>query len=227
VSGTRVSLRPISALAAALLVVASVVTAQEKTPTAKPEGPKPPPELDALSYFVAPFTSEGEIKPGPLGEGGPTKGREICRWAPGHFFVGCMMESQSPLGVSQVQAMMGWDAEKKVYRWWSFDNTGRAEEATGTFKGGTWTWSGESKMGDKLYKTRYIISDTRAEGYTYSLESSPDGKKWTTVMTGKATRAMPRPTPTGMPGGMKPPATFPGVKATPAVTPAAAPTKSP
>ena len=214
----RFSLRALGVLAAACVLAAAAATAQDKKPDAKTaEGPKPPPELDALSYFVAPFTSEGEIKPGPMGEGGPTKGREICRWAPGHFFVGCMMETQSPLGPSQVQAMMGWDAEKKVYRWWSFDNVGRAETATGTLKDGTWTWSGESKMGDKVYKTRYTISDTRPEGYAYTLESSPDGKKWTTVMTGKATRVMPRPTPTGMPGGPRPPA---------ATTPAPAPTKT-
>jgi hypothetical protein len=211
------SLRSLCSLTAATLLAASLATAQEKTPTAKPEGPKPPPEVDALNYFVAPFTSEGEIKPGPMGAGGPTKGREICRWAPGHFFVGCMMETQSPLGASQVQAMMGWDAEKKVYRWWSFDNVGRAETATGTLKDGTWTWTGESKMGDKLYQTRYVISDTRPEGYAFTLESSPDGKKWTTVMTGKATKVMPQPRPTGMPGGPKPPA---------ATTPVPAPTKA-
>ena len=208
--------RSIAALAAAALLAAAAVTAQEKTPGPRPEAPKPPPELDALSYFAAPFTSEGEIKPGPMGAGGPTKGREICRWMPGRFFLGCMMQTQSPLGVSQVEAIMGWDAEKKVYRWWSFDNLGRAETASGTVKDGAWTWSGESKMGDKVYRTRYTISDARPEGYAYTLESSPDGKKWTTVMTGKATRVMPRPTPTGMPGGPKPP---------PAVMPAPAPTK--
>lgn len=206
----------LSALAA-LFVAAAVATAQEKTPNAKPEGPKPPPELDALSYFLGPWTSEGEMKPGPMGEGGPTKGREICRWMPGRFFAGCMMESQSPAGLSQIQGIMGWDAEKKVYKWWSFDNIGRAETATGTLKDGTWTWSGESKMGDRVYKTRYTVSDTRPESYAFTLESSPDGKKWSMVMTGKATKMMPRPTPTAMPGGPKAP---------PSATPAAAPTKT-
>jgi hypothetical protein len=209
-------IRPLVLLAAAVLS-GSIASAQERkpdaTPAAPPPGPKPPAETEALSYFMGPWTSEGELKPGPMGPGGPTKGREICRWMPGRFFVGCMMESQSPVGLMQVQAIMGFDAEKKVYRWWSFDNVGRAETATGTLKDGTWTWLGESKMGDKVYKTRYTISDTKTEGYAYSFESSPDGKKWDPVMTGKTTKMVPKPAP----GGARPPAG----------APAPAPTKAP
>ena len=202
-------------IAAVVLLTASVVRAQDKKveppkpESPKPEAPKPSAEVEALSYFLGPWTSEGELKPGPMGPGGPTKGRELCRWMPGRFFVGCMMESQSPVGLMQVQAIMGFDAEKKVYRWWSFDNVGRAETATGTLKDGTWTWLGESKMGDKVYKTRYTISDTKTEGYAYSFESSPDGKKWEPVMTGKTTKIVPKPMPTAMPGGARPPAGAP------------------
>ena len=168
------------------------------------------------------------MKPGPTGAGGPTKGREICRWMPGHFFAGCMMETQSPAGLTQLQGIMGWDPEKKVYRWWTFDNLGRAETASGTLKDGTWTWSGESKMGDKVYKTRYTVSDVKPDGYAFSLESSPDGRKWTPVMTGKSTKAMMRPTPTGMPGGARPPLAVtpaPGGLKPPSGAPAPAPTK--
>ena len=208
----------LSVLAAAALLAAAVATAQEKTPTPKAEGPKPPPELDALSYFLGPWTSEGELKSGPMGEGGPTKGREICRWMPGRFFAACMMEMQSPLGMSQVQAILGWDAEKKVYRWWTFDNVGRSETASGTLKDGTWTWSSESKMGDKVFKTRYTVTDTQPESYAFTLESSPDGKKWSTVMTGKSTKITPRPMPTAGPRG--------GAKSPP-LPPAPVPTKSP
>lgn len=203
----------LAAVAAAVLLAAAVGRAQEKKaePTREPtktEAPKPPVEAEALGYFLGPWTSEGELKPGPMGPGGPTKGRDICRWMPGRFFIGCMMESQTPMGLAQVQGVMGWDAEKKVYRWWSFDNLGRAETATGTFKDGTWSWSGESKMGEKVYKTRYTISDTKPEGYAYAFESSPDGKTWTPVMTGKVTKMMPKPMPTGAPGA-RPPAGAP------------------
>lgn len=207
-AGKTTRLGSLAVLGAALVLAAVVATAQETKPEAKPVAPKPPPELDALSYFLGPWTFEGEIKPGPMGAGGPMKGREICRWMPAHFFLACMMETQGPAGLSQLQGIMGWDAEKKGYRWWSFDNIGRAETASGTLKDGMWTWSGESKMGDKVYKTRYTVSDTKPDGYAFSLESSPDGKKWSPVMTGKSTKVMMRPTPTA-PGGLKPPSGAP------------------
>src|SRR5207248_112335 len=136
----------LAVLAAASLLAGGVMFAQETKPQAKseakpeakieakPEAPKPPPEADALNYFLGAWTLEGEMKPGPTGVGGPMKGRELCRWMPGHFFLGCMMETQSPAGVSQLQGILGWDSEKKVYRWWSFDNIGRAETASGTLK---------------------------------------------------------------------------------------------
>lgn len=193
-----------SVLAAAIAIgMAAMSFASE--PEKKPEGPKPAPEVELLGYFLGPWSSEGEVKPGPLGPGGPTQGREICRWMPGKFFVGCMIETKTSAGLRQVQGIMGWDADKKVYRWWSFDNLGQAESATGTVKDGAWTWSGESKVGDKMVKTRYTVSNTRPDGYLYAWESSADGKTWTALMTGKASKMAQRPLPT--PGaGAKPPA---------------------
>ena len=131
----------------------------------KAEAPKPSPEVEKLGYFLGPWTSEGDLKEGPLGPGGPTQGREVCRWMPGRFFVGCMIETKTPAGLMQIQGIMGWDAEKKVYRWWSFDNLGHSETATGTLKDDVWTWTGESKLGDKVKKTRFVVSDAKPEGY--------------------------------------------------------------
>lgn len=189
---------------AAAVAIGMAVIGLASEPEKKPEGPKPAPEVEPLGYFLGPWSSEGEVKPGPMGPGGPTQGREICRWMPGKFFVGCMIETKTSAGLMQVQGIMGWDAEKKVYRWWSFDNLGQAESATGTLKDGTWTWSGESRIGDKMVKTRYTVSNTRPDGYLYVLESSADGKTWTALMTGKTTKMAQRPGPT--PGaGARPP----------------------
>ena len=215
--------RWIAAVVAAAGIASAALAAEPEEK--KPEGPKPPPEVEQLSYFLGPWTSEGEMKPGPMGPGGPTQGRDICRWMPGHFFVGCMMESRSPAGIMQVQAIMGYDPEKKVYRWWSFDNVGRAETATGTLKDGTWTWLGESKLGDKMVKTRYTISDTKPEGYAFLFESSPGGKAWTPMMTGKVSKMVPK---TGVTPGVRPvgtpaPSGPPALQPTP---PAPVPTKN-
>ena len=201
----------------AMVIVATVFAttaarAQEKTPSAPviartpvmppmPPGPRPGPEVERLSYFVGAWSSTGHIKPSPLGDGGDTRGRDSCGWMPGKFFVGCMMQSESPMGRVQTESIMGWDPDKKVYSWTSFDSTGRHETASGTLENGVWTWSGETKMGDKMVKTRYVISDTTPEGYAFRWETSPDGKEWKSMMEGKVAK-MPtaaRPTPGATP----------------------------
>jgi Protein of unknown function (DUF1579) len=154
----------------------------------KPDGPTPPPEIDKLSYFLGPWTIEGTVKAPAGGADGPVQGRELCRWMPGKFFIGCMIETKAPTGQRQIQGILGYDAEKKVYKWWSFDNLGHAETATGTFKDGTWTWLGDATVGDKPIKTRETFSDTKPDGYSFRWETSPDGKTWTPQMTGKVAK---------------------------------------
>jgi hypothetical protein len=161
-----------------------------------PAMPKPGPEVEKLSYFIGAWSSTGHVKPSPLGEGGDTRGRDSCGWMPGKFFVGCMMLSESPMGRIQAEGIMGWDPDKKVYSWTSFDSVGRRETASGTFENGVWTWSGETKMGDKLVKTRYVVSDTTPEGYAFRRETSADGKVWKSMMEGKVTKAVPPAKPT-------------------------------
>jgi hypothetical protein len=53
--------------------------------------------------------------------------------------------------------VLGWDAAKKVYTWSGFNNMGRAETATGTRAGSTWTFNGQNDIGGKAMKTRYTV----------------------------------------------------------------------
>ena len=209
-------------MAAAIAALGIACAARAAEPEEKkPEAPRPSPEVEKLNYFAAPWTSEGTMRPGPNGPGGSTQGREMCRWMPGKFFLGCMMESKDPSGtMTQVQGMLGWDAEKKVYRMWTFDNSGRYEVATGTLKDDTWTWLGESHLGDKTVQTRVVFSDTKPEAYALSYETSPDGKSWTLVWSGKYTKLSPRP---GLTPGIRPPMSTRPPWTTPATTPTPAP----
>lgn len=200
--------RSILAVVAAIGIAATALAAELEAK--KPEAPRPAPELEKLAYFLGPWSNEGEIKEGPMGPGGAVQGRDLCRWMPGNFFVGCMMQRKGPMGMMSVQGVLGYDTEKKVYQWWSFDNLGQAQTATGTLKDGTWTWSGESKMGGKTVKTRYTMLNTTPEAYAYRWESSPDGKTWTTLMTGKVTKlATGERKPAAPAPGAKPPAGVP------------------
>lgn len=204
--------RRAAAALAAIGIAASLWAAEPEEK--KTEAPKPPPENEKLNYFVAPWMSQGALKPGPGGPGGPTQGRAMCRWMPGKFFLACMMESKDPSGtIMEMQSMLGWDAEKKVYRSWSFDNLGRFESAAGTVKDDAWTWIGESHRGDKTVQTRYVVSDAKPDTYAFSYETSPDGKSWTPVWSGKYSKMTPRP---GLTPGARPPMMRPASTPTPA-----------
>lgn len=219
--------RRTAAALAAIGIAASLWAAEpeeKKTPgpeEKKKDAPQPAPELDKLNYFAAAWTSEGTLKPGPGGPGGPTQGRAMCRFMPGKFFMGCMTQSKDPAGTFvEVQSMLGWDAEKKVYRSWTFNSLGRFESATGTLKDDTWTWIGEAREGDKTVHTRSVVSDTQPDSYALNYETSTDGKTWTPVWSARYTKMTPRP---GLTPGIRPPMSTRPPMTTPAIAPTPAP----
>ena len=61
--------------------------------------------------------------------------------------------------------------------------------AKGTLSGSVWSWNGEDKLGGKLIKSRYTITQTSPSAYAFKWEVSEDGKTWNAVMEGKETRA--------------------------------------
>jgi Protein of unknown function (DUF1579) len=176
------------AAVAASVLLAGVARAQEKKAAARPEPPKPGPEVEKLRYFLGEWTSAGEMKAGPAGPAGKMYTHDRCEWIAGNFFVACNMASRTPLGAMTAVGVMGWDADRKHYTWWHFDSAGGVETATGRLEGGTWTWSGEAKVGDRVRKTRYVIADTSPEGYAFRWEISDDGKAWSTQSEAKFTK---------------------------------------
>ena len=92
------------------------------------------------------------------------------------------------MGKLKSEAVMGWNAEDKVYRYMGFDSTGMMGSANGTVSGNTWTWTGEDKMGGKTIKSRYTITLTSPTTQAFKWETSEDGKTWTTAAEGKSTK---------------------------------------
>ena len=152
------------------------------------EVPKPGPEHQKLGYFIGEWKSEGEMKPGPMGPGGKVTGASKCKWLPGNFFVSCEDSASSPMGQVAGLGVLGYNAAKKAYTWNGFNNMGQAEAASGTVSGKTWTYTGDSDMGGKIYKTRYVMVETSPTVYTFSMDLSEDGKTWTKVMDGTVTK---------------------------------------
>ncbi len=102
--------------------------------------PKPAPELKKLKYFAGNWTSEGDMKPSPMGPGGKMTMIEHNQWMDGGFFL--TMHSQfkmADMGSGSGMAFMGYDTERKVYTYDEFNSMGEAEHSSGSLAGDTWT----------------------------------------------------------------------------------------
>jgi hypothetical protein len=152
--------------------------------------PKPAPELKKLEYLVGKWTTKGHMKPGPMGPGGKLTMTEHNKWMKGGFFLTMRSKfSSAALGRGSGMAFMGYDTGRKVYTYDEFNSMGEFQHSTGTVEGRTWTWIGEQRLGGNSTKTRVIVITLSPTSYTFKFEISPDGKNWSTVMDGKATKA--------------------------------------
>src|ERR1700739_4093391 len=121
-----------SALLIGLLLFASVAFAQM-------EMSKPGPEHQRLNYFIGNWTSEGDMKPGPMGPGGKMTVTEDIQWMEGGYFAVIRSTFKSPaMGNGSGIAFMGYDPQEKVYTYDEFNSWGEANHSKGTVVGDTW-----------------------------------------------------------------------------------------
>lgn len=150
---------------------------------------KPGPEHQKLSYFVGTWTSDADMKPGPMGPGGKMTMSEDNQWMEGGFFVVIHSNYKSgAMGSGSGIAFMGYDPQEKVYTYDEFNSWGEANHSKGTVDGDTWTWTSDLKMGPQTMKGRFTMKILSPTSYTYKFEVSPDGTKWDVVMDGKDTK---------------------------------------
>ena len=150
--------------------------------------PKPAPELSKLDYLAGHWTSEGDLKPGPMGPGGKVTSVDDSEWMDGKFFLEMHSRFSGASGELTGLAIFGYDTANKVYTYYLFNSAGEVDHYTGTLDGDTLTWSGSIPMGDKSLKTRYVTKKLSPTAYTYQFEITPDGTSWILVMDGKATK---------------------------------------
>jgi hypothetical protein len=155
---------------------------------AQAPAPKPGAEQKALGYFVGKWTSEGELKAGPLGSGGKMTGTDNCEWFTGGFQVVCRGEGQGPMGTMTSLGVMAYSGPDKAYTYYGIDNLGSSELAKGRKSGATWTYTSTSSVSGQTFQSRYTIVEMPPASYTFKWESSPDGTKWSTLAEGKATK---------------------------------------
>lgn len=167
---------------AACLALAASAAAQMETP-------QPGPEHKKLDLFAGNWTVEGEMKPVAGGNGGRFSENERCEWMDGNFFVVCKADFKSSMGTASGVSFMGYSPDDKSYTYREFNSMGEFMESKGSVEGDTWTWIGDEKMGPKTWKGKFTMKLTNPTSYTFTVEMSEDGTKWTTVMDGKATKA--------------------------------------
>jgi hypothetical protein len=176
---------PTLAVAAALNAAPLAVAAAQGQPPSKPG-----PEHKRLAFFVGKWTSQGEVKPGPMGPGGKMTSTDTCEWFEGQFSVICRYEGNGPAGPSKGIGILGYNPEEKVYTYYGVDNTSMnmASVPKGTVKGDTWTYTDEGTMGGQKFKTRVTIREVSPTEQSFKMEmQGPDGK-WMPMMESKSTK---------------------------------------
>ena len=156
----------------------------------QPAGPpKPGPETKKLEVFAGKWKGEAEMKPGPWGPGGKMTSEQDCTWFDGGFQLVCRESGSGAMGNMKSEAVLGWGMEDKEYKYQGISSDGMIGAANGTVNGNTWTWQSTDKMGGKVVHTRYTIVVTTPTSQTFKMETSPDGKTWTTAAEGKSTKS--------------------------------------
>jgi Protein of unknown function (DUF1579) len=164
---------------------AAAAPAQEARPA------EPGPEHKRLGYFVGRWTTEGEIKPGPMGPGGRMRATDTCEWFQGGYSVVCRAEGTGPSGPSRSLGILGYNTEEKVYTYYGVDNTAMtmASVPKGSVQGGTWTYTDQGTMGGQEWQSRVVIKELSPTEYTFRMElRGPDGK-WLPMVESKSTKA--------------------------------------
>lgn len=181
----------ILAAAAALLagVALGAAPAPKKKPASStPAAPTPGPEVKKLADFVGTWKIEGEMQKSPMGPGGRTSATSVCSWFDGEFFLVCHDDGTSPMGKSKGLEILGWDAGKKHYTFWSIDSFGMSEISLGTVAGDTWTFMNDEKMGNETVKSRFMLVRESPDRTRLSWSISPDGNTWSELFKGEETR---------------------------------------
>jgi len=152
------------------------------------EAPKPALELNKLDMLVGSWTLQGDMKATAACPAGKTVENVKCDWMQGGFFLECRSQIKGPMGDAVALKVFGYSDDEKTFTWRNFDGVGEFQDSRGRVEGDTWVFSGDSKMLRTSTKGRYTIKVTSPTSYEYAFEISRDGKDWTRILDGKATK---------------------------------------
>jgi Protein of unknown function (DUF1579) len=173
---------------ALLLFCVALITTSALAQMSAP--PPPAPELKKLDFMAGDWTAEGTMTAGPPGT--PSSKwtmKTHAEWMQGNYFLVEHSDGDfAAMGKAKELAVLGYDADNKVYTYHAFSSMGEAENSTGSVDGDTWTWTSDENMGGTKMKGRFTMKVLSPTSYTMKFELSQDGTQWMTAMEGKATK---------------------------------------
>ena len=172
-----------------LLVLAFVSTMQAQAPAT---APKPDPALQKIAVWSGHWTSETDLKPGPLGPGAKTTGEFTIRPILGGFFFEFQGTEKGPEGETHDLTIYEYDPVNKSYPFRGYSDNGSTSSGTFTVSGSTYTFEEKFVVAGKEYRTKgQIILAADGMSAATKTEISTDGKKWIPLSEGKFTKAEP------------------------------------
>ena len=149
------------------------------TATTHAQEAKPLPQHIALAFFAGEWTFTGTyagVKYGP-GEAGAIG--ESCE-SLGGFFIVCRYHVRSPTLAYAGVGVLGYSQRDSVYTFESYESTGTVgSPLRGTQREGVW------RLAPADGKTRVTWTQASKTSYRIQIETTADGKTWSTVMEGR------------------------------------------
>src|SRR5262245_61174529 len=142
---------------------------------------KPPPQLEALDYFVGVWVCNGQLEASPEGPARKIKGTMICRWELGKFYLGVAEDDEQLLEHPrrrQSRAYWGYDTGAKQFTCAVFFfGGGRIIGTSPGWKGNTLTFSGDMMVGNETVPMRHSLIRRSDQELTIRVDIvGPDGQ---------------------------------------------------
>ena len=146
------------------------------------EGAKPPPELEALDYFVGIWSCEGRLEAHGDEPARDVRGSMICRWELGKYYLGIAEDDEQTLAHPrrrQGRAYWGYDAGAKLYTCAAFFfGGGRYIGTSPGWRGDVLTFAGEMFVGGERVEMRKAFHHKSDTDLTIRIDVvGPDGDR--------------------------------------------------
>ena len=149
--------------------------------------PKPPKQIAKYEAFVGSWEGEEKFHPSSWDPGGEATSRTKAKMdLDGMFLLMDWAQKRGRRVTYRGHGVFGWDPAKKGYVMYWFDSTGSGYEgpAVGKWTGNRVVFKQETSHGHG----RHTFKFTDDDHYTFTIEHSEDGKKWSKMMTGEYRR---------------------------------------